>query len=204
MMHKLLSAILCSLLLLGFFVSPASAQDRSKEIRTLMEQRDREIKALIGSKKTFTEQQRSQLKNMINGVIDFEAMGRSALGPHWNKLTPAQRTDFVNVFSEIVRAQSLADVDMYRTQVAYKKISVQGDSAYVETQVTYKNVPAKVNYDMGYKGGKWRVEDIVLDNVSTTAGYARSFQAVVRKRGFDALMTSLRKKLQQVNTAAAK
>ena len=39
-------------------------------------------------------------------------------------------------------------------------------------------------------------------DVSTTAGYARSFQAVVRKRGFDTLMKSLDKKLEQVRAKA--
>ncbi len=191
------------LLLMGFFLasggaSTANAQDRAREIRTLLEQRDREIKGLLGTKKTFTDQQREQLKNVINGVIDFEAMGRDALGAHWAKLTPAQKKEFVDVFGEIVRAQSLADLDMYRTKVAYNKINVKGDSAFVQTSVTYKNVPARVDYALGLKNGKWYVEDIILDDVSTTGGYARSFQAVVRKRGFDALMTSLRKKRDQV------
>jgi len=37
--------------------------------------------------------------------------------------------------------------------------------------------------------------------VSTAESYARSFQTVVRKRGFEALMTSLRKKRNEVTTS---
>jgi phospholipid transport system substrate-binding protein len=50
------------------------------------------------------------------------------------------------------------------------------------------------------KDGEWRVVDIVLDDVSTAEGYARSFQTVIRKRGFDALMTSLNKKLDSMTS----
>ena len=201
MLNRILSLVLAGFVLAGAFALPTRAQDGPAQIRTMLEQRDQQIKALLGTRKTFTDDQRAQLKRVINDVIDFEAMGRAALGPHWGKLTEAQRTNFVNVFSEIVRAQSLSDLDIYRTNVTYGKITVDGDSAHVLTTVTYKDTPTKVEYALGYRDGTWRVDDIILDDVSTTAGYARSFQSVVRKKGFDALMTSLQKKLDQVTAS---
>ncbi len=197
MLNRILSLALLGLLAFAASGLPAKAQDRAAEVKGLLEQRDREIKALLGNKKTFTDQQRDQLKKVVNDAIDFEAMGKTALGPHWDKITPAQRAEFVQVFGDVVRSQSLSDLDMYRTRVSYEKVTVDGDNARAVTSVTYKDVPAKVEYAMGYRGGTWRVDDIVLDGVSTAEGYARSFQSVVRKKGFDALMTSLRKKLDK-------
>ena len=198
-----------SLLFIGLFLTSAAfAQaDRAQEVRTLIEERDREIKAVLGDQDEFTQEQREQLKVVINDGIDFEAMGREALGPYWNDLTEAQRTEYVDLFAEVVRAQSLSDLDVYRSSVTYDEVSVDGDSARVVTTTTYDGKGAEVVYELHtIPGGGWLVGDIVLDEVSTEQGYARSFQSAIRKRGFEGLMTSLRKKrdkLEAQSTADA-
>ena len=198
-----------SILFMGLFLTSAAlAQaDREQEIRTLLEERDQEIKTVLGDQDEFTQAQREELKAVINDGIDFRAMGREALGPYWSDLTEAQQTEYVELFTEIVRAQSLSDLDVYRSTVAYGEIAVEGDSARVVTTTTYDNKNAEVVYELHtVPGGGWLVGDIILDEVSTEQGYARSFQSAVRKRGFDGLMTSLRKKrdkLEAQNTADA-
>lgn len=181
-------------------IRPAQAQDAAEqEIRTMLESRDQQIKSILGGDtSSFTDRQRNELKTLINGVIDFRSMGQVALGPFWNDLDASQQTEFVNVFQDIVRAQSLADLEVYNSRVTYDKISVAGDSAYVETQTEYKGTQTPVIYDLQKRDSTWVAEDIVVDGVSTAESYARSFQTVVRKRGFDALMTSLKKKRDQV------
>lgn len=205
MVCRTLSLLLALLVLVGAWGLPARAQDtgeRAPEIRELLEQRDRQIKDVLddgGS--SFTDVQRAQLKGLINGLIDFEAMGRQALGPHWADLTTAQQEEFVAVFADVVRAQSLSDLEVYRSPVTYERIDVDGDSAYVHTTTVYKSERIPVDYVLAFDADAWRAHDIVVDEVSTVGGYKRSFQTVVRKRGFDTLMTSLRKKQQSLTTA---
>lgn len=167
----------------------------SAAIRALLQQRDAEIKTLLGTRDTFTDAQRDELKAVVNGAIDFRAMSAEALGDYWAPLTPAQKNEFVDVFSQIVRIQSLSNLDVYRARVAYDTITVEGDEAHVTTTTTYKDVPTRVEYKMGRSGDTWTVRDISLDGVSTVDGYARSFQNVIRKRDFATLMTSLNRRL---------
>lgn len=185
------------LLLAALFAmqDPVQAQSRSGEVRRFLEQRDREIKNVLGDRETFTDEQREQLKHVINNGIDFTAMGRTALGPFWGDTAPDQQKEFVDVFSQIVRNQSLSDLDAYRSVVTYENIAANDETAHVTTTTVYKDIPMKVEYVLGRTDEQWQVRDIILDDVSTAEGYARSFQAVVRKRGFDSLMNSLRKKL---------
>ncbi len=189
-----------SLFALAFLlVLPVAAQNGgSAQIRSLLEGRDREVKTVIGNRSTFTAAQKDQLKTLINSVIDFEAMGKEALGATWNTLTPAQRTEFVNTFADVVRNQSLADLGIYRADVTYGTITVNGNTALVRTTTSLKGKSARVDYEMAFKNGKWYVTDIVLDDVSTAGSYARQFQQVVRRRGFDSLMETLRKRLARV------
>lgn len=190
------------LLLAALFTlqGPAQAQDRSAEVRTFLEHRDREIKNVLGAREILDDEQREQLKRVINGGIDFTAMSRAALGPFWADLPPESRKEFVDVFSQIVRNQSLSDLDAYRSAVTYENIVANDASAHVTTTTVYKDIPMKVEYALGRSNETWRVQDIILDDVSTAEGYARSFQAVVRKRGFDSLMNSLRKKLGETRS----
>lgn len=189
--------ILVASLLVPAIVPAAKAQSGvSAEIRQMLEQRDRQIKSLLG-KGTLGDAQRDQLKDLINGVIDFRAMGQEALGPHWADLTEAQKTEFVDVFSDIVRSQSVSNLEVYRSRVTYGDISVEDSEATVATTTYYKDTDTPVVYKMHEVDGEWLVTDIILNDVSTAEGYARSFQGLVRKRGFDVLMEKLRARRDQ-------
>jgi len=183
--------------------APVSAQDAAEsEIRTMLESRDQQIKSILnGDTSSFSTDQREELKTLINGVIDFRAMGQVALGPFWTDLSDDQKNEFVDVFRDIVRAQSLADLEVYNSRVAYEDIKVDGDSAYVETLTEYEGTQTPVVYDLQKQDTTWVAQDIIVDGVSTAESYARSFQTVIRKRGFDALMTSLKKKRDKVTSA---
>lgn len=201
MLNKTLYIFFLLTFVLGFnstALAQGTSDQRATEVRQLLEERDREIKRVLGDRETFTDQQRDRLKDVINSGIDFESMARTALRPFWPDIPAAKRTEFVDVFSSIVRNQSLSNLDVYRSTVSYKDVEVKGDSARVVTTTVYKDVPTEVVYILGNKDGAWRVQDVILDDVSTTEGYARSFQTVVRKRGFDALMESLHKKLDSM------
>ncbi len=196
MSRRLFAALALTLLPL----LPAVAQRTPADIRTLLETRDRQVKAVLGTRTTFTPEQRTQLGALINGVIDFEAMGEQALGATWATLTPAQRTQFVTTFAEIVRNQSLADLGIYRANVRYGDITVTGNTALARTVTTYRNTNARVDYALVWKGNAWHVADLSIDGVSTADGYARSFGQVIRQRGFPALMQALNRRLSAQRT----
>jgi phospholipid transport system substrate-binding protein len=182
-------------------VSSVEGQTSPTDIRQMLQTRDSEIKRILGDRDTFSAEQKENLKNVINGIIDFETMGRNALGPHWDGLTAEQQSHFVEVFSDIVRSHSLSNLEVYRSRVTYDDIEVDDRRARVVTSTIYKDVPARVVYDMLFRRGDWYISDIILDDVSTTEGYSRSFQSVIRKRGFDALMSSLERRRERERTS---
>lgn len=204
--RSVISCLFVLALIVGGSATPGRAQDQSSteaEIRQMLKERDQQIKAILkraGQK--YTQQQRAELKELINGVIDFWVMGQRALGPHWADLTDEQQEEFVAVFSDVVRAQSMSDLGVYNSKVTYGKIVVQGDSAFVHTQTQYEGRSTPVEYVLERRDGEWRAEDIIIDGVSTAEGYARSFQNVIRQRGFETLMKSLRKKRDETTSTS--
>jgi phospholipid transport system substrate-binding protein len=203
MMNRIFALLLLFAMPFGFAFPTADAQDEADAILRMIQERDREIKAVLGDRETLTGAQREELRELINQGIDFGEMGRTALGPHWEDLAETQQNEFVDVFSRIVREQSLADLDVYRAHVSYDDVTVHNNTARATTSTTYRNVSTTVGYDLIKKDDAWYVTDIIIDNVSTAEGYARSFQNVIRRRGFDALMTSLHQRLERIQTTGA-
>lgn len=188
---KLGTTLLILFLTIGF-IQTTQAQS-ADEIRRMMDQRDRQIKDLVGPEGTnHTDAQREKLKDIINGIIDYGAMARIALQQTYETITADQRKEFVELFGNIIRDQSLNKLDIYRAQVTYDKIEVQGNSAVVVTTATLDNVRTPVSYNMELRNGNWFITDMAIDNVSTAESYRRSFQNVIRRRGFDALLDNLR------------
>lgn len=179
----------------------AVAQDSEQVIRQMLEDRDAEIKELLGPKGTsYTQEQRDDLKEIINGVIDFRSMAAYALDDTYDDISSENREKFVSLFSTIVRDQSLNRLDIYRSEVTYNTINVEGDTARVETIAQLENVRTPVNYDMEKKEGEWMITDMEIDDVSTAQSYHRQFQNIIRKRGFDALMESLERRAARSTT----
>lgn len=170
------------------------------EIRQIFEERDQQIKSILQGTSDYTAEQRQRLKELINGVVNFQTMAKTALGPHWDDLSQEQQDEFVSVFRDVVRAQSMSDLDVYNSKVTYDQIDVHGDSAFVRTRTEYQDRTTPVDYVLERTDGEWRAEDIVVDGVSTAEGYARSFQNIIRQHGFEALMKSLRKKRKEVTS----
>lgn len=165
------------------------------EIREMLDDRDDEIKELLGERGTeYTQEQRDRLKDIINGVIDFRAMSQEALGSKYDEISDEEREEFVSLFSTIIRDNSLNRLDIYRAEVSYQGIDVTNDEAFVRTFAQLDNVRTPVDYDMRKKNGEWMITDMTIDEVSTAQSYNRQFQNIIRQRGFDALLESLRRR----------
>ena len=178
----------------SLWIPLVTAQDAESEVRTLIVQRDRDIKAAVRAMEN-DPSQREVARSLINDRIDFEEMGRLALGRYYEDLSSEERSDFIETFGGIVRAQSLGDLSVYEAPVTIKSVTVTGEKASVSTTSRVREADLDVVYQLHRKDGVWWLYDIIIDDVGTVEGYSVSFQTFLRKRGFEAFMQSLRKRL---------
>lgn len=173
------------------------AQNGEEEIRTMLEERDNEIKDLLGpSGSEYTQEQRDQLKDIINDVIDFQSMAQYALASHYDEITDEEQEEFVSLFATVIRDQSLNRLDIYRANVTYNAIEANDaeGSARVQTTAEMEDVRTSVDYRMEKQEEEWVITDMSIDEVSTAESYRRQFQSIIRERGFEALLDSLRRR----------
>jgi phospholipid transport system substrate-binding protein len=189
------------LIIILLFVPSLLAQAEADEIQSMLEERDLEIKELLGPKGTdYTQDQRDRLKDIINDVINYRSMAQHALGDTYDEISEEEREEFVSLFSTIIRDNSLNRLDIYRAEVTYNDIAVNQDTAFVETTAQLEDVRTSVDYNLELFDNTWMITDMTIDQVSTADSYNRQFQSIIRQRGFDALMESLRRRAARSST----
>lgn len=189
---------LFAVVFIGIFSIQAIAQDQEQEIRTLLTERDDQIKELLGPEgREYSDEQREDLKEIINGIIDFEAMAKTALDATYEEISEESRNEFNNLFSTMVRDHSLTKLEIYRAVVTYNSIVVDNGSALVKTMAELDEVRTPVDYKMVLEGNEWVIIDMSVDDLWTAESYKNQFQRIIARRGFDALMDSLRKRAAQ-------
>lgn len=172
------------------------------EVRAMLEDRDQEIKELLGPEGTeYSSEKRQELMDIINEVIDYRAMAHHALQDKWDELSAEQRDEFVTVFAQVIRDQSLNSLDIYRAEVTYEEFDVEGARVVARTIARLDNVRTPVIYDMEKEGGEWVIKDMSIDNVSTADSYQRSFQRILQRRSYDALLSSLKRRAGMADDA---
>src|SRR5690625_2072367 len=135
------------LLMIVLFVPVAFAQSESDQIREMLDSRDEEITELLGPDgNDYTEEQREQVKDIVNDVIYYRVMAQSALGDTYHDISEEEIEEFVILFANIIRDNSLNSLDIYRVRVIYDSIEVIGETARVETTAELQDVRATVDY----------------------------------------------------------
>lgn len=197
----MLKSLFTILISLTWMASGTIFQSDADEIRQLLESRDMEVKELLGpSGSEYTQAQRDQLKDIINDVIHYRSMAMFALGDTYNEISEEKREEFVSLFSTIIRDNSLNSLDIYRADVTYNDIIVDGKGAKVYTFAELDNVRTSVDYDLSMINGEWMITDMTIDSVSTASSYNRQFQSIIRQRGFDALLQSLQRRAARASS----
>ena len=141
----------------------------------------------------FTKVQQDSLKQLINGIFDFQELGKRSMGSNWSKLTKAQQTQFISTFKTMVENTSIKRLENYRSDSAHYTVKGSGAKTVVNGTVWYKGRSSKVSYKLQQVNGQWRAYDLVLGGLSTMQNYHDQFSGIMKKEGFNGLMTRLRK-----------
>ena len=142
-----------------------------------------------------------QLRRIAEKHFDFGYMAKSAMGTHWKSLSTAQRKQFVPVLEGYVLATYLTTFQQNTVEAASNalKDDVKYDdpeTAAVHSEVHLRMVqdPLQVAYMLHHTGGKWKLYDIVVDNVSTLGNYRDEFNKIMNRDGYDKLVAGLKSK----------
>jgi phospholipid transport system substrate-binding protein len=188
-------------LLLAFVLAalPARAEELNDEPMRVLKQNTDKIQELVLKSKT-DDEMRENVKGLMEAFVNFEEFGELCLGKEWETLSADQRKAYLGEFKALLQRTYLRRFKpgkeftvKYRSETRFNKGK---DRAEILTTIISGDVEADVDYRFHSAGG-WRVYDIVVDEVSIMRNYRKSFLKVLRKDGFDALITKMKSKTSE-------
>lgn len=158
----------------------------------IIRKKDGELQKLLREKPAKTE----RIKVLINGIFDFEELGKKALGPDlWKGMSPDQQKRFVKAFREMVENSSVKKLEAYQSDSAsYDPPELREGKANVTSHVFSKGQESIVVYKLIVKDGEWKAWDLVIDDLSTAGNYGDQFKKILQTSDMDGLIARLEKK----------
>ncbi len=150
------------------------------------------------------ELQRTEVRKIVGGFLDYGELAKRSLARHWEPLTPKQREEFVNTLRELVERSYLKQIHgnaayniKYDQETKDKNGSEATVTATLNTTSRGKKVVIALEYHMLYKEGHWVVYDVVTDDQSMLENYRAEFNKIINKESFDALLKKMKNKLDE-------
>ncbi len=188
-----------------------SPSDATASVKTII---DQSIVVFKDQQITSTEREQ-KLRAIAESHFDFAEMAQSAIGYHWKTLTPAQKSEFVPLFTTFIEDAYLSRIESYSVQkineqiqssmIQFTKQTNDGpDYAEVFSTVVLKDQkdPIPVNYLMRRDANDWKIYDITIDSISVIANYRNQFNRVLNSDGYDKLVSIIREKTQGLQQVA--
>ncbi len=144
-------------------------------------------------------ERRKLMRKAVDESFDFEEMSKRTLARHWQKRTPAEKTEFVDLFSDLLERSYINKVESYTDEtVEYIREIIEGDYALVKTKIiTKRNIEIPMDYKLIKKGGKWEAYDVVIEGISLVNNYRSQFDKIIHSDSYGELVTRLRNKQEK-------
>ncbi|HEU4439276.1 MAG TPA: ABC transporter substrate-binding protein [Methylomirabilota bacterium] len=139
-------------------------------------------------------QRKAEIRAVALEAFDVAEAARRALGPHWAKRTPTERTEFIAIFQGLLERGYLSRIGEYGGErVQYVGERVDGDHGVVRAQiVTAKGTQIPVEARVLRRGDRWLMYDVLVENVSLVASYRSQFDRVIRTSSYEDLVKRLK------------
>jgi phospholipid transport system substrate-binding protein len=196
-MRALVAAVLGLGVLLGpWLTAPARAGAPLDQLRG---QIDRVLKALDDpelKKEARGTARRAAVRRIADDIFDFQETAKRSLARHWQPRTPAEREEFVKLFSDLLERSYISKIELYGGEkIVYINDVTEGDQALVRTRIITKGgAEVPVEYRMLKRGERWLVYDVVIEGVSLVANYRTQFNKIIQTSSYAELVKKMKVK----------
>jgi phospholipid transport system substrate-binding protein len=195
--HVVALALGCVLSLV--LVLPAAAGVPSDHLKAQIDRVLRTLEDPDLKREGRARDRRVAVRRIANEIFDFGETARRSLGRHWQPRTPAERDEFVRLFSDLLERSYISRVELYGGEkIQYLGDSTQGDQATVQTKLLTKSgseIP--IEYRMHRRGERWLVYDVIIEGVSLVANYRTQFNKIIQTSSYQELVRKMKTKQEE-------
>ncbi|OIO03972.1 MAG: hypothetical protein AUJ49_03900 [Desulfovibrionaceae bacterium CG1_02_65_16] len=140
-----------------------------------------------------------KMRVVADSFFDWHELSKRALADGWRKCTPKQQEEFVTAFSELLEKTYVRKLEKFNNEkVEYVREQVDGDHAFINTQVLMKDKTVPINYVM-IKRSQWMVYDVVIEGVSLVKNYRSQFSKILSRETPEALIKRIKDKIRALD-----
>ena len=145
------------------------------------------------------ELKKEKLRVIYKNLFDEVELSRRTLVRNWSKLNPTQQQEFVVLFEQVLEKAYVNKILAYTDEkVVYtKENKIAENQIEVETKIITASKEVPITYRVILKDGKWRVYDVVVENVSLVQNYRTQFNDILSSKTPEQLLETLRKKVKE-------
>ena len=147
------------------------------------------------------EERRQKLWKEISPIFNFEEMSKRALGRHWRKLSPEEKSEFVELFTNLLKDTYIGKTDTYSGgKIIYLREKQDDKYSKVQTKfILNTGNEMLVDFNMHNNHGKWKIYDVIIEGVSLVNNYRSQFNNFLINSSSEELIKKIKGKIQRMN-----
>ncbi|MCX7816812.1 MAG: ABC transporter substrate-binding protein [Syntrophales bacterium] len=157
--------------------------------------RDPTLKGEVAKKK-----KRDKLHAIYEDAFDKEEFSRRTLGKDWSRFNEDQRKRFVELYQKLlenVYSDKILSYEYKDEKVMFDREIIHSPNfAEVYTRVITPSKVIPVSYRLIQKGGRWKIYDVTIENVSLIQNYKTQFRELLAKNTPDQFLNILEEKVK--------
>ncbi len=200
-MHKkIFTAVIGSIMLLA---NVAKADVNAAKAEEFVKNTTQEGLVEIINSKASQAERNARFEKLFNSALDLKFIGRFVLGRYWKTASNEQRDRFIDVYRKLnVQTWSKRFDEFKGKEFIFKGTTPSSSSnqIFVNSIVPMdQGQPANVVWRVKQQGDKFKIVDIIIENVSLAITARNEYSAFIKKspKGIDGLIADLENKISK-------
>ena len=135
-----------------------------------------------------------------HALLDIPGVSQRTLGRHWQERTPAEREEFVKLLTQLFAKIAYPKSAEFFSglEMTVKSERIKDSRAVVMTTIRHpKEGLVSIDYQLVRSDSRWRIQDILLDDVSLALNLQSQFNKVIVENSYAELLRRMREKLTE-------
>jgi phospholipid transport system substrate-binding protein len=186
--------------MIGLFICVAMTALADEPLKIIETRVDRIVK-ILGNKGLDEDVKVKQLEMAANETFDYVYLSRMTLGRNWLKLDDGQRSEFVELYRQLLEKNYMGQLLKYTDEkVVFDRQTLLSDTkAEVDSNIVSSDKKIPITYRLIQRGGDWKVYDLVIEGVSLVSNYRTQFNDILSRQTPSEMLAILRKKVTEKN-----
>jgi phospholipid transport system substrate-binding protein len=197
--HLAVWTVLASLLLIGV-TSVVEAGEPLEKVRQTINS----VLDVLANQDLPEPERKAKIREVILQRFNFEEMAKRSLGRHWQKRTPEEQQEFVQLFTDLLENSYIDKIERSegKENINYTEETIENSNASVRTAIVQKgDQNIDVEYRLLKRNGDWQVYDVVIERVSLVNNYRTQFNKILLQESYEALIKKMKLKSEQLQAA---